>query len=129
MNSMFNEYKSCKEWAIVERAINELKNNNDLQITTHLDYVIGHITKRIIDDKFNFHSLYKILEELDKVKIHYKLERYREDTIMICVTVVGARIEIEVFNNGSIETAIFTGDESVETGMDVVIAIINDNKD
>ena len=129
MSSIFNEYKFCKEWAIIESAIHELKGNNDLQILTHSEYIIGHITKRIVDCACNFHTLYKILEDLEKAKIHYKLERYRADTIMICVTVVGARIEIEVFNNGSIETSIFNGDESVKSGIDIVNVIINDNKE
>ena len=129
MSSIFNKYKLCKEWTIVESAINELKDNNDLQIITHSDNVIGHILKRIVDSKFNSHILYTILEELDKAKIHYKLERYREDTIMICATVVGSRFEIEVFNNGSVETSVFTGDESLESGMDIIVAIINNNKD
>ena len=48
---------------------------------------------------------------------------------MICLTVVGARIEIEVFNTGSIETSIFKGDESIEEGMEVVNKIIDTNRD
>jgi hypothetical protein len=75
------------------------------------------------------HTLYKILAELDKAHIHYKLERYREDTVMICVTVVGARIEIEVFSNEEIETSIFSGNEDVEVGIEIVKKIIEEHRD
>jgi hypothetical protein len=79
--------------------------------------------------KTKAHPLYKILKELEAAKIHYKLERYREDTVMICVTIVGGRLEIEVFEDGHIETAIFKGDESIESGMKIVKSIIKANRD
>ncbi len=129
MSSPYNEYKSFRNWNIVESAVNELKENKDIQITTQTDYVIGFITKKIEDAKSDNHILYKILEDLDEAKIHYKLERYRTDTIMICVTVVGARIEIEVFNSGDIQTSILKGDESIESGSEFVYNIINSNRD
>lgn len=70
------------------------------------------------------HVLYKILEELDNANIHYTLARYRKNTVMICATVVDKRIEVEVFNNGEIETNVFSGDESIKTGMDILQKII-----
>ena len=74
------------------------------------------------------HLLYQILEELDEAKIHYQLERTRENSIMICVAIIGARIEIEVFNDGNIESSIFKGNESIISGMDFVKKIIESNK-
>lgn len=75
------------------------------------------------------HPLYQILEELDKANIHYKLERTRENSIMICVAIIGARVEIEVFNDGNIESSVFKGDESVISGIDFVKKIIESSRE
>ena len=106
----------------------ELEKNKDLSITTPVEYVIGIITKRLRKIKV-IHPLYQILEELDSAKIYYKLERTRDNSVMICVTIVGARVEIEVFNDGNIETSIFKGDESLISGKDFVDEIIKNNRD
>ena len=127
--NLYNEYKCKEEWKIVQSSINGLLENNDIKLTTNPDYVIGYIVKSLENVRQGGHTLYDILEELDLAKIHYQLARYRKDTVRICVTVVGARIEIEVFNTGSIETSIFKGDESIESGIEVVNKIINDNRD
>ncbi|NCI48946.1 hypothetical protein GWC95_03365 [Sediminibacterium roseum] len=82
-----------------------------------------------MDNASETHTLYTILEQLDSAKIHYRLERYRDDTIMICVTVVGSRIEIEVFSDGSVVTSMFKGDESLEDGLEIVNKIIAENRD
>lgn len=47
MNSPYEEYKSCKEWQIVEIALAVLVKNNDITITSGRDYVVGYITKQI----------------------------------------------------------------------------------
>jgi hypothetical protein len=47
MKSVYSEYKSSKEWKIIEKALKELVDNNDLVITTHQDYVIGYIIKKL----------------------------------------------------------------------------------
>lgn len=128
MKSPYHEYKSSKEWRIVAKALTELEKNKDLSITTPVEYVIGIITKRLRKIKV-IHPLYQILEELDSAKIYYKLERTRDNSVMICVTIVGARVEIEVFNDGNIETSIFKGDESLISGKDFVDEIIKNNRD
>jgi hypothetical protein len=74
------------------------------------------------------HPLYSILDKLDAAKIYYRLERHRDNTVMICATVVGSRIEIEVFDNGDIETSVFKGDESLDSGIEFVQKIIADNQ-
>ena len=51
MNSLYDKYKTLKEWAIVEMAIKELIKNKDLQITTNPEYIIGHIVKSIEENK------------------------------------------------------------------------------
>jgi hypothetical protein len=129
MSSTYNEYKFLKEWKTIEKALKELVKNKDIQVTTQPDYVIGYILKKLKSVKTNNHPLYEILEELDKTKIYYKLERTRENSVMVCATIVGARIEIEIFNDGKFESSIFKGDESVISGQEFVKKIINDNRD
>ena len=128
MKSPYDKYKSLKEWNAVEKALKELEKNKDLSITTHPDYVIGFIIKKLNKIKSN-HPLYEILEELDSAKIYYQLERTRSNSVMICVTIVGARLEIEVFNDGTIETSEFKGDESLISVREFVKKIIDSNKD
>ena len=129
MEFPYSENQSSKEWNILEKAINELNENKDIQLTTSPEYVIGYITKQLSQSKSISHPVYKILQDLDAAKIHYKLERYREDAIMICLTVVGARIEIEVFNDGNIETSIFKGNEDIVSGIEPVNKIIAENRE
>jgi hypothetical protein len=42
-------------------------------------------------------SLFDLLDKLDDAKIHYTLSRNRSDTVLVSATVVGMRIEIDVF--------------------------------
>jgi len=60
---------------------------------------MGEHTKR--------HRLYTLLEELDRARIHYRLNRVRGDTVMIQAVVPGRRYEIEVFSDGTLEVEIF----------------------
>ena len=60
--------------------------------------------------------LFSILKLLDKEKVHYVLERTRSGSIQINAVFVGARVEIEVFEDGHIEMSRFLGNEDVESG-------------
>ena len=59
------------------------------------------------------HPLYHLLARLDLGKWHYTLSRNRPDTIMVSVTFVGERVEIDVFEDGSMEVSRFTGNEEI----------------
>ena len=61
------------------------------------------------------HRLYQLLQFLDRVQARYVLSRHRDDTVMVTVTLVGQRIEIEIFEDEHIEFSRFSGDESVES--------------
>ena len=74
------------------------------------------------------HKLYEILEKLDSAKIYYTLGRYRDDVITIHVTVVGARYEIEVESDGTVNTCTFQGNEDLVVGMELVNKIIKANE-
>lgn len=43
----YDKYKWSLIWKTTEKAINELKKNKDIEITTHPDYVIWYLTKII----------------------------------------------------------------------------------
>ena len=62
------------------------------------------------------HELFQLLNLLDKQRLSFNLNRYQPDSITVTVTLVGERIEIDVFEDGHIEYSCFKGDESVESG-------------
>jgi hypothetical protein len=61
------------------------------------------------------HTLYRLLRLLDEQRLWYRIERHREDSVMIAVTAVGERLEIDVFEDGHVEFSRFRGDEGVES--------------
>jgi hypothetical protein len=70
-------------------------------------------------------DLLPFLNFLRKEKIWYKLDCCREDAIMVTLTVVGARIEVDFFDD-HIEFSVFSGDESVEDDPDLLFRIIRE---
>lgn len=70
------------------------------------------------------HPLYDLLDRLDKAKIHYSLSRHRTGSVLISVTVVGQRIEIDVFDDGHLEVSRFVGHEDIEGGVELIDSII-----
>ena len=49
--TIYDQYKNSQEWKIIENAINELIQNQDIQLTTLPQYVIGYITKQVIEQR------------------------------------------------------------------------------
>ncbi len=74
------------------------------------------------------HNLYALLERLDAVKIHYTLNRVREDTVMVEMVVPDRRYEIEVFTDGSVEVEIFTSNGSIG-GQELIEEMFRDYSD
>ena len=58
------------------------------------------------------HDLLPFLNFLKDSSISFRLEHDRADSIMVCFTLVGARVELDFFDD-HIEYSIFTGDEFV----------------
>lgn len=52
---------------------------------------------------------------LDENKVSYTILRRRDDSLMFSCVLIGARIEIDVFDDNHIEYSIFTGDEGVDS--------------
>lgn len=71
------------------------------------------------------HALFKLLDRLDLEKVHYTLSRHRPDTVLVTVTLVGERVEVEVFVDGHMELSRFTGDESVAGGAELLDEILS----
>jgi hypothetical protein len=93
------------------------------------DYVLTAIQTISAIQLNDMHTLYKLLERLDEAKIHYTLARYREDMVMVCITVPGKRLEVEVSSEGEVETSMFSGSESIIGGIDIVDKAIKENTD
>ena len=70
-------------------------------------------------------DLLAFLNVLRKEKISYQLDCVRDDAIMVTLTVVGARIEVDFFDD-HIEFSVFEGDESVEDYSDKLFRIIHE---
>ena len=58
-------------------------------------------------------SLYELLNRLDESKISYRLDRIRDDTVMIVVAVPGELWEIEYFEDGTVEVERFISDGEI----------------
>lgn len=43
------------------------------------------------------YELYRMIRVLEREGVHYRLDRHRDDSVMINATLVGERIEIDVF--------------------------------
>ncbi|MBY5821594.1 hypothetical protein [Rhizobium leguminosarum] len=71
-------------------------------------------------------KVFEVLKRLDDAKIHYFIGRYRPDTIDITATIVGARVEISVFDDDHIEISRFVGNEDV-LGEEVLDDILRRN--
>jgi hypothetical protein len=62
-------------------------------------------------------GLQKLLEftkRLDSCKIHYLLDRPRDEAVMVRVDVPGERWEVEFFNDGRVEVEVFRSNGTVE---------------
>ena len=70
------------------------------------------------------HSLYKLLEKLDAGKWSYALSRHRRDSILVSVSFVGERVEIDVFDDGHMEVSRFIGREDVLGGKKYIFDLI-----
>ncbi len=58
-------------------------------------------------------KLLKCLRRLEELKIHYRIEHNRDDSIMVITDVPGQKWEIEFFNDGDVEIEIFKSDGQI----------------
>ena len=75
------------------------------------------------------HPLYELLAQLDDARIHYSLSRNRLETVLVTITMVGQRVEVDVFDDGHMEVSRFLGHEDIEGGRELVERLIHEYKD
>jgi len=75
------------------------------------------------------HPFYNLLRKLENAHIHFTVARYRDDTVLVTMTLVGERVEVDVFEDGHMEVSRFTGNEDIVGGEELVDQIIENNKD
>lgn len=75
------------------------------------------------------HPLYDLLRKLEEANIHFTLGRHREDTVLVSITFVGERVEVDVFQDGHMEVSRFSGSEDIIGGEELVERLIDENRD
>jgi hypothetical protein len=70
------------------------------------------------------HPLYELLQELDKANVYYTISRHRDDTVLVSITFVGERVEVDVFDDGHMEVSRFLGTEDILGGKEVIYQLI-----
>jgi hypothetical protein len=73
------------------------------------------------------HPLFDLLAQLEAAHIHFALGRHRPDTVLVSLTLVGERVEIDVFDDGHMEVSRFRGNEDVLGGAELVRKLISEN--
>jgi hypothetical protein len=69
-------------------------------------------------------AIFETIKALEAARLHFFIERMRPDTITLTVTIVGERIEIDIFEDDHLEISCFRGDESIEGGAELLAAIL-----
>ncbi|MBN8247587.1 MAG: hypothetical protein J0L84_09105 [Verrucomicrobia bacterium] len=75
------------------------------------------------------HPLYDLLRRLEEARIYFSLARHREDSVLVSMTLVGERVEVDVFEDGHMEVSRFPGSEAVVGDHRLVHEIIESNRD
>ena len=73
-------------------------------------------------------ALFETIKALEAAKLHLFIMLTRPDTITLSVTVVGERIEIDVFEDDHLEISRFRGGESIEGGKELLTQILRDEQ-
>lgn len=69
-------------------------------------------------------AVFDTIRLLEKAHIHFYMIRNRSDTLTFVATIIGERIEIDVFEDDHIEISRFRGDESIEGGRELLVQIV-----
>ena len=46
----YEEFRDCRLWKVIEKSLDDLKENQDIDITTEQDYVVGYLCKKVHDE-------------------------------------------------------------------------------
>ena len=69
-------------------------------------------------------AVFETIKKLEAAGLHFFIERTRPDTIRLSVTLVGERVEIDIFEDDHLEISRFRGDESIEGGSELLPALL-----
>jgi len=70
-------------------------------------------------------AVFKTIRMLEEARLHFFIERTRPDSIRLSVTMVGERVEIDIFEDDHLEISRFFGDEKVEGGIELLVNVLN----
>jgi hypothetical protein len=73
-------------------------------------------------------AVFDTIKALEDAHLHFIIMRTRQDTLTLSVTIVGERIEIDIFEDNHLEISRFRGDESIEGGDELLAVILRDNR-
>ena len=69
-------------------------------------------------------AVFETMRMLEEARLHFFIERTRPDSIRLSVTMVGERVEIDIFEDNHLEISRFFGDEKVEGDMDLLVSML-----
>jgi hypothetical protein len=69
-------------------------------------------------------AVFKTMRMLEEARLYFFIERTRPDSIRLSVTMVGERVEIDIFEDNHLEISRFLGDEKIEGGMDLLTSML-----
>ncbi len=69
-------------------------------------------------------AVFKTIKLLEQAHVTFRIERTRPDTLTVMATIVGERLEIDIFEDDHLEVSRFRGDESIEGGMQLLLNIV-----
>ena len=73
------------------------------------------------------HTIFDVLNMLEKARIPFRLARDRPDTIRVDATLYGLRLEIECFDDNHIEVSTFRGTEDIDGEYEYLLKILAEN--
>jgi hypothetical protein len=74
-------------------------------------------------------AVFETIKSLEEAHLHFTIMRTRPDAITLSVTLVGERVEIDIFEDDHLELSRFRGDESVEGGKDLLLELLRSVQD
>jgi hypothetical protein len=69
-------------------------------------------------------AIFNTVKAIEDANLHFYIERTRPDTVRLSVTLVGERIEIDIFEDDHLEISRFRGNESIEGGKELLAQIL-----
>ncbi|MBF1512165.1 hypothetical protein [Prevotella pallens] len=71
MQQPYKKYEQDKTWGIVNNLINDLLDNNDIELQTPIEYVVGYICKGLLDSNNLNRSCQKKITNIEWKKLYY----------------------------------------------------------